>query len=90
MADEDHASGNEASAILDVIDDAIEEHDQWLQRWHRAMVVGGEPPGDVVSENAQYICRLGVWLELNNMALHLQNIYHGRLILIQVRLLLCR
>ena len=65
MADEDHASGNEASAILDVIDDAIEEHDQWLQRWHRAMVVGGEPPGDVVSENAQYICRLGVWLDIN-------------------------
>ena len=65
MANQEHASGNEASAIIDVIDDAIEEHDQWLQRWHRTIVVGGKPPGDVVSENAQFNCRLGVWLDIN-------------------------
>ncbi len=51
--------------ILTEIDQAIGEHQEWLQRWHRAVLCGLAPDRDVVSDQAEYLCRFGTWIEKN-------------------------
>ena len=51
--------------ILAEVDQAISEHQDWLQRWHKAVLCSLPPARDVVSERAQYMCRFGTWLEHN-------------------------
>ncbi len=51
--------------ILSEVDQAIGEHQDWLQRWHRAVLCGLAPDRDVVSDQAEYLCRFGTWIEQN-------------------------
>lgn len=51
--------------MLTLLDDAIEEHGEWLRRWHRAVVTGTVPGRGVMSENAAMLCRFGSWIDLN-------------------------
>lgn len=51
--------------ILSEVDQAIDEHQDWLQRWHRAVLCGLAPDRDVVSDQAEYLCRFGTWIEHN-------------------------
>jgi diguanylate cyclase (GGDEF)-like protein len=52
-------------SILSEIDNAIAEHIDWLQRWHRAILCRLPPDRDVVSEDAHLMCRFGAWYEIN-------------------------
>lgn len=54
--------------ILAVLEAAIEEHQAWLQRWHRSVVCKLQPSSDLVSENAHYLCRFGSWYDLHGGA----------------------
>ena len=51
--------------VLDVIDAALDEHNEWLNQWHRAVVCGIDPAREVISENAHLISRFGFWFDLN-------------------------
>ncbi len=51
--------------VLSKIDDAVADHMEWLQRWHRAVICGLPPDREVVSENAHFLCRFGGWYEIN-------------------------
>ena len=51
--------------ILAEVDQAVGEHQDWLQRWHRAILCGLAPERDVVSDQAEYLCRFGTWFEQN-------------------------
>jgi diguanylate cyclase (GGDEF)-like protein len=53
-------------SILSEIDNAIAEHIDWLQRWHRAVLCGLPLDRDVVSEHAHLLCRFGAWYEMNS------------------------
>jgi len=50
---------------VEIVDAAIDENAEWLQRWHRTIICGGEPDNRIVSEYAQYLSRFGSWIDLN-------------------------
>jgi diguanylate cyclase len=47
--------------ILRAIDAAIEEHGNWLTRWHRALVCELPPDRDVIAENSADLTAFGRW-----------------------------
>ncbi|MDF1751117.1 MAG: diguanylate cyclase, partial [Alphaproteobacteria bacterium] len=49
--------------ILRAVDLAIEEHGNWLTRWHRALVCGLPPDADVIAENSMDLTKFGRWHE---------------------------
>ena len=51
--------------ILDAIDAAMEEHADWLRKWHRAVVCGLPPAREVVSKHAHYLGRFGSWFDIH-------------------------
>lgn len=59
-------SSEESREILDAIDIAMEEHANWLRKWHRAVVCGLPPVRDVVSKHAEYLGKFGSWFDLNS------------------------
>ncbi len=59
------AADDETRAILDVVDAAIDEHAALLQSLHRTAICGAAPPREILSDQGQYLCRFGAWLELN-------------------------
>ncbi|HAA93876.1 MAG: diguanylate cyclase [Rhodospirillaceae bacterium] len=56
----------ESQAVLRMIANALEEHENWLQRWHRAVVCGTEPDREIVSDQAKFLGPFGSWLALND------------------------
>lgn len=60
------ARPEESREILDAIDAAMEEHADWLRKWHRAVVCGLPPAREVISKHAQYLGRFGSWFDMNN------------------------
>ena len=44
----------------------MEEHANWLRKWHRAVVCGLPPVRDVVSKHAEYLGKFGSWFDLNS------------------------
>lgn len=56
----------EAREILAAIDGAMEEHADWLRKWHRAVVCGLPPVREVVSKHAEYLGRFGSWFDMNS------------------------
>lgn len=52
--------------ILDAIDAAMEEHADWLRKWHRAVVCGLPPAREVVSKHAHYLGRFGSWFDIHS------------------------
>lgn len=57
---------DEAREILDMIGAALEDHADWLGRWHRAVVCGLPPDREVVSRHGPEISRFGSWFDLNS------------------------
>lgn len=56
----------ESREILDAIDSALEDHAEWLRKWHRAVVCGLPPVCEVVSKHAQYLGHFGSWFDMNS------------------------
>lgn len=54
-----------AQNVLDVIDAAIDEHQVWLQAWHRSVTCNLPPSRDVSSANSHLMSRFGSWFDLN-------------------------
>ena len=54
--------------ILRAIDAAIEEHGNWLTRWHRALVCGLPPDRDVIAENSADLTAFGHWHDQHRRA----------------------
>jgi diguanylate cyclase (GGDEF)-like protein len=64
--------------ILRVLDQALDEHAQWLTRWHRIVLSAARPPKDIVSENAHYLTKFGAWYDLHKEdGLVNQAAFHG-------------
>lgn len=61
----DTGTPENAQNVLVVIDSALDEHNEWLQQWHRAVVCGIAPAREVISENAHLVSRFGYWFDLN-------------------------
>lgn len=61
----DTGTPENAQNVLDVIDAALDEHGEWLNQWHRAVVCGIGPAREVISDNAHLISRFGFWFDLN-------------------------
>lgn len=51
--------------IVAAIDAAVDEHLQWLQAWHRALICREAMPADMDSPNAAFLCRFGAWYEMH-------------------------
>jgi len=56
---------NETGDILRIIDAAIDETAEWLQKWHRSIICNEAPDQLVVSEYSQFLTRFGSWMDLN-------------------------
>jgi diguanylate cyclase len=59
------AGPEESQTVLDVVADAIEGHEKWLQRWHRAIVCGAKPDREIISDQAQYLGSFGSWFVIH-------------------------
>lgn len=57
---------DEAREILEMIGAALDDHADWLRRWHRAVVCGLPPDHEVVSRHGPEISRFGSWFDLNS------------------------
>ncbi len=64
-AEELPAVREDSRDILDAIDAAMEEHVDWLRKWHRAVVCGLPPAREVVSKHAHYLGRFGSWFDIH-------------------------
>lgn len=51
----------DASDVLAAIDDALDEHARWMNRWHRALVCRIEPDADLLDETRVLNTRFGMW-----------------------------
>lgn len=49
-----------------MIDGALEEHAEWLRKWHRSVVCALPPDREVVSRHGPEISRFGNWYDLNS------------------------
>ena len=49
--------------ILTMIEEAVREHFDWLARFHRVLICGGEAPRDIISEQSRYLSRFGAWID---------------------------
>jgi diguanylate cyclase len=56
------AAPEDSQEVLDVVSNAIEGHEKWLQRWTHAIICGTAPPREIVSDQAQYLGPFGSWL----------------------------
>lgn len=60
-------SGNIGKAvsrdIVLAVAEAVDEHDRWLRRWHRAALCGELPDPQIVDQNAHGLCNFGRWFE---------------------------
>lgn len=52
----------ETLARLHEVDRALASHAQWLARFNRQLICGGQPNLDDLQENAHLLCGLGQWL----------------------------
>jgi diguanylate cyclase (GGDEF)-like protein len=52
--------------VLEMIGAALDEHAEWLRKWHRAVVCGLPPDREVVSRHGRQISRFGNWFDLNS------------------------
>ena len=66
MREKNHeVAPNETGSILRIIDAAIDETAEWLQKWHRSIICNEAPDQLVVSEYSQFLTRFGSWMDLN-------------------------
>jgi diguanylate cyclase (GGDEF)-like protein len=63
--DADSGRRDEASEILEMIGAALDDHADWLRKWHRAVICGLPPDREVVSRHGPEISRFGSWFDLN-------------------------
>lgn len=56
---------DEANEILEMIGAALDDHADWLGKWHRAVICGLPPDREIVSRHAPEISRFGSWFDLN-------------------------
>ncbi|MCC7048922.1 MAG: diguanylate cyclase [Alphaproteobacteria bacterium] len=59
------AASQSTAQIVDAIDAAVDEHLQWLQAWHRALICREAMPIEMASPNAAFLCRFGAWYEVH-------------------------
>ena len=59
------AMPNDTGEVLRIIDAAIDETAEWLQKWHRSIICSEPPDQSVVSEYSQFLTRFGSWMDLN-------------------------
>jgi diguanylate cyclase len=59
------AAPNDTGEVLRIIDTAIDETAEWLQKWHRSIICGVPPDQSVVSQYSQFLTRFGSWMDLN-------------------------
>lgn len=52
--------------ILRQLDSAVAEHLAWMTRWHRSALCKVEPPTEIVSDHAHYLCGFGSWCDLHH------------------------
>lgn len=64
--DGEPARREDSHEILEMIGAALEEHAEWLRKWHRAVVCGLPPDREVVSRHGPEISRFGTWFDLNS------------------------
>ncbi|MBU0725097.1 MAG: diguanylate cyclase [Alphaproteobacteria bacterium] len=53
--------------ILRELDAAVSEHLDWMTRWHRSALCKVEPPVEIVSEQAHFLCSFGSWCDLHQL-----------------------
>ncbi|MBT5658750.1 MAG: diguanylate cyclase [Rhodospirillaceae bacterium] len=60
------ASGGVGSdEVLRVVEKAMQDHLEWLQRFHRSLICKSTPPRDVASDQARFLCSFGAWVDLH-------------------------
>ncbi|MBP5856044.1 diguanylate cyclase [Marivibrio halodurans] len=60
-ADQSRPEDLDANDVLAAVDDALDEHARWLNRWHRALVCRIEPEPDLLDEDRVLYSRFGMW-----------------------------
>ena len=59
----DPASADTTEAVVSQLDKALDDHLDWLQRWHRSVVCGENPDKDIVAPDPHLETEFGRWLD---------------------------
>lgn len=55
--------GLDAGGVLAALDDALDEHARWMNRWHRALVCRVDPDPDLLAEDEHLTSTFGAWYQ---------------------------
>jgi len=57
--------GAGSDEVLRVVEKAMQDHLEWLQRFHRSLICKSAAPRDVASDQARFLCSFGAWVDLH-------------------------
>ncbi len=58
-------AGVGSDEVLRVVEKAMQDHLEWLQRFHRSLICKSAAPRDVASDQARFLCSFGAWVDLH-------------------------